>query len=301
MLATSHPIRETFPNYGPHYEEEELSTQLIQERRASDHEQVRATVIRDGIQNTALNPRITLIISAFIFIPTIFVELFVVAIKVDVESCDRNLGLWLTLHAICNTFRLLLNFAIYRAHPQPIVDPNQLDMRVRRFFSLKQSLEIFSLAWFVIGQSWILGNHSCPESAPTLFRTTLAMLVITYCMLLAPCLVLIIVLPFACLCLPCLIRVLYRMQDPYIGRGASETDIKRLPVVKFETGMFSLDDAQCAICLSEYTEGEELRTINCEGNHHFHKSCVDQWLTLNGTCPCCRTSIKNDDIEQGNA
>jgi hypothetical protein len=55
---------------------------------------------------------------------------------------------------------------------------------------------------------------------------------------------------------------------------------KRLPKV---------DDATCAICLSEYEPKETLRTIpQCQ--HCFHADCIDEWLKLNGTCPVCRNS-----------
>ncbi|CAH8279456.1 unnamed protein product [Arabidopsis lyrata] len=55
---------------------------------------------------------------------------------------------------------------------------------------------------------------------------------------------------------------------------------KRLPKV---------DDATCAICLSEYEAKETLRTIPpCQ--HCFHADCIDEWLKLNGTCPVCRNS-----------
>ncbi|CAK9163065.1 unnamed protein product [Ilex paraguariensis] len=49
------------------------------------------------------------------------------------------------------------------------------------------------------------------------------------------------------------------------------------------------NDGTCPICLSEYQPKETLRTIP-ECNHYFHASCIDEWLSLNATCPLCRNS-----------
>ncbi|CAG8625198.1 1042_t:CDS:2, partial [Acaulospora morrowiae] len=49
------------------------------------------------------------------------------------------------------------------------------------------------------------------------------------------------------------------------------------------------DDAVCSICLSSYEDGEELRHLWC--SHHFHKDCVDEWLSLNRRCPMCRMDV----------
>eukprot|EP01006_Ploeotia_vitrea_P042917 TRINITY_DN66672_c11_g4_i2.p2 TRINITY_DN66672_c11_g4~~TRINITY_DN66672_c11_g4_i2.p2 ORF type:complete len:194 (-),score=82.08 TRINITY_DN66672_c11_g4_i2:169-750(-) len=45
----------------------------------------------------------------------------------------------------------------------------------------------------------------------------------------------------------------------------------------------------CAICLSEFEDGESVRELRCR--HHFHKSCVDQWLQKKKTCPLCNQVI----------
>uniref|UniRef100_A0A8C9FQ95 RING-type E3 ubiquitin transferase n=1 Tax=Pavo cristatus TaxID=9049 RepID=A0A8C9FQ95_PAVCR len=45
----------------------------------------------------------------------------------------------------------------------------------------------------------------------------------------------------------------------------------------------------CAICLEEFTEGQELRIISC--SHEFHRECVDPWLQQHHTCPLCMFNI----------
>ena len=49
------------------------------------------------------------------------------------------------------------------------------------------------------------------------------------------------------------------------------------------------NDNTCPICLSEYQSKETLKTIpKCQ--HCFHSECIDEWLSLNATCPICRNS-----------
>uniref|UniRef100_A0A8C6YX12 E3 ubiquitin-protein ligase RNF43 n=1 Tax=Nothoprocta perdicaria TaxID=30464 RepID=A0A8C6YX12_NOTPE len=45
----------------------------------------------------------------------------------------------------------------------------------------------------------------------------------------------------------------------------------------------------CAVCLEEFSEGQELRIISC--SHEFHRECVDPWLQQHHTCPLCMFNI----------
>jgi len=72
--------------------------------------------------------------------------------------------------------------------------------------------------------------------------------------------------------------------------GASETQIAQLKHYKFQHNSMPEEDARCAICLSDYTEDEELRDLPC--GHHFHSTCVDQWLRHKKHCPLCQQNIE---------
>lgn len=68
--------------------------------------------------------------------------------------------------------------------------------------------------------------------------------------------------------------------------------IKNLPLVIYSSESFQGMnlDLECAVCLSQFKENEELRVLpNCK--HMFHPSCIDNWLRSHPTCPLCRSII----------
>ncbi|XP_027347544.1 RING-H2 finger protein ATL8-like [Abrus precatorius] len=59
----------------------------------------------------------------------------------------------------------------------------------------------------------------------------------------------------------------------YVDEGSRS----KLPVVSSE----------CAICLTEFAAGDEVRVLPQCG-HGFHVACIDTWLASNSSCPSCR-------------
>lgn len=113
----------------------------------------------------------------------------------------------------------------------------------------------------------------------------------------------------------------------HVNRGASETEIGRLPSERFDKRLLERvrmkrrqreggskggrsgassssaggsssssrpeEVEKCAICLGEYEDGEQVKTLPCF--HVFHTECVDRWLAVNKICPFCKKSIRPGD------
>ena len=125
-------------------------------------------------------------------------------------------------------------------------------------------------------------------------------------MIFMPCLLLFCLLPIAFCGLPLFIRILQRyvsqttltrthttptfelevgfgsalfarcrLQGPVPGRGATTAQLGELPSTTFQEGADE-DPAQrtCAVCLSDYENGDEVRVLPCSGAHRFHKRYV---------------------------
>lgn len=57
----------------------------------------------------------------------------------------------------------------------------------------------------------------------------------------------------------------------------------------------STSSSKCAVCLSDFEEGEKIRSLKCK--HMFHKDCLDKWLQIYlATCPLCRTKVLPDQV-----
>ncbi|KAG2658937.1 E3 ubiquitin-protein ligase Os03g0188200-like [Panicum virgatum] len=49
---------------------------------------------------------------------------------------------------------------------------------------------------------------------------------------------------------------------------------------------------ECAVCLSEFEDGERLRVLLPWCSHAFHPDCIGAWLAGHVTCPVCRCNLE---------
>ena len=77
------------------------------------------------------------------------------------------------------------------------------------------------------------------------------------------------------------------------NRGATTERIQQLPTLvyksKVNTGDGTTEPETCAVCLCEFEEGEQIRTLPCF--HKYHACCIDRWLTQKSQCPVCRADV----------
>ncbi|KAI3502771.1 hypothetical protein L1887_31071 [Cichorium endivia] len=79
--------------------------------------------------------------------------------------------------------------------------------------------------------------------------------------------------------------------QPSASKGIKRKFIEALPTVKYDSAKDDnggkLSSGDCAICLAEYTDGDEIRVLPPCG-HGFHVGCIDKWLGSHSSCPSCR-------------
>ncbi len=76
-------------------------------------------------------------------------------------------------------------------------------------------------------------------------------------------------------------------------QGLHRAQIERLPVFVYSE---ESKEAQCAICLENFSEGEKLRAVPCL--HRFHAKCIDHWLISKPVCPVCKFPVSLDDSSE---
>eukprot|EP00747_Dinoflagellata_sp_TGD_P167695 gnl/TRDRNA2_/TRDRNA2_192578_c0_seq1.p1 gnl/TRDRNA2_/TRDRNA2_192578_c0~~gnl/TRDRNA2_/TRDRNA2_192578_c0_seq1.p1 ORF type:complete len:386 (+),score=77.56 gnl/TRDRNA2_/TRDRNA2_192578_c0_seq1:70-1227(+) len=70
---------------------------------------------------------------------------------------------------------------------------------------------------------------------------------------------------------------------------ADSDTIEALPTRAYDGDASKVADTNCQICMEDFKEGDELKTLPCF--HIFHAACIDQWLKVNSICPTCRHKV----------
>ncbi|KAL8545840.1 hypothetical protein ACS0TY_005820 [Phlomoides rotata] len=74
--------------------------------------------------------------------------------------------------------------------------------------------------------------------------------------------------------------------------GLDQAFIDALPVFSYKEIVGAEEPFDCAVCLCEFSETDQLRLLPmC--SHAFHMNCIDTWLLSNSTCPLCRGTLFN--------
>ncbi|XP_054787117.1 E3 ubiquitin-protein ligase MBR2-like [Prosopis cineraria] len=76
-----------------------------------------------------------------------------------------------------------------------------------------------------------------------------------------------------------------------VSTGLSEDTIMKLMKHRIYVSVMaepSTDLEPCCICQEEYTDGEDVASLDCE--HEFHTNCIKKWLKQKNLCPICKTT-----------
>jgi len=93
-------------------------------------------------------------------------------------------------------------------------------------------------------------------------------------------------------------EALHRSSERDVDREAAEKElaevraaetISALPHVTWSAGTQQNNCSECALCLEEYTEGEEVLKLSCA--HLFHEACIGPWFVKSLSCPLCQKEV----------
>ena len=77
-----------------------------------------------------------------------------------------------------------------------------------------------------------------------------------------------------------------------VSRGFTKDQLKK---VKYQE-LWQDEEIKenCTICIEKFMAGDAFLMLNC--NHHYHKDCIEKWLSQEKRCPCCNQDIALEDI-----
>lgn len=89
------------------------------------------------------------------------------------------------------------------------------------------------------------------------------------------------------------IYVLWRIRQRQLNKQdiAPQQVVYNLPTkIFYDSKRQNNEPQECAICLEDYVDEDELRIMPCK--HEFHVACIDSWLTTRKKfCPICKRDI----------
>jgi E3 ubiquitin-protein ligase ATL6/9/15/31/42/55 len=98
---------------------------------------------------------------------------------------------------------------------------------------------------------------------------------------------------------------LSRQEERNRQRGLDPAVVASFPTMRYaeakELRVGGKDAAlECAVCLSEFEDDEELRLLpRC--SHVFHPDCIGEWLAGHVTCPVCRCNLDPQELAAAEA
>jgi len=244
----------------------------------------------------------TLVLYTIYFFGVCGGSIYILVLGKEPDCTDQPLLLWIQVQMIILVFGLLVRiWTTLNEYKGITLDVQRLSLCMR--FQSKMAIflqkvgNMFWCVWFLIGTVWTFKSQACAKASPPIYIFCLTVVIINL-FLIGLCIL-------CCICTCVCIGFCYMINPDSFRqddvRGASKKVIEKLETKKFSKGIEGLEDedAKCAICLSNYEEGEELRYLPCKPKkHHYHRECVDEWLLLNKTCPFCKRPIDEVDQEE---
>ncbi|CAG9326234.1 unnamed protein product [Blepharisma stoltei] len=201
-------------------------------------------------------------------------------------SCNAPLAFWVAISLLLDIWYVIMLF--FRIpHVKSVRDGGEINEGI--FLSALFKLQTFAyLGWLIPGNIWYWSCKDCYDDAPVLTALVFALLILGYCYLMIPTMLLLCL----CACLP--VAIIFLMFISNTSQlPATEGMIKDLKSVEYDP-VVNQGDSSCSICAVEYSEKDKIIVMECDPRHFFHEECIKRWLRINSNCPICRTPFLMD-------
>jgi len=202
----------------------------------------------------------------------------------DCDLCNRPLRWWLLVQALLQAAHFPVRCAVLKSLQTAEADE---ELMLTRLASLTASpawcvskvVALMLYVWYILGVIWWTHVGTC-TGCPGIMQ------LIGGILFLHTARTIIVLAAF---------RMLLtddRGTDPpvtSIVQAATQVQIRALPLIKVSSMDVKPQGGSCAVCLGDFRPEEFLRELPCR--HHFHRRCVDRWLSRNKRCPLCIRAI----------
>jgi len=198
-------------------------------------------------------------------------------------GCDRPLRWWLLVHTVLQLLQVPVRFVLLARIRSAELEDRSIEACVASFaaspaWRTSKNISLFTYGWFVLGIVWVVNAGSCTD-CPGIYRITV------FVILQAVVRALVALFCFRLLFPP----GAHVQSEKRKVEAATADQIAALELVRFTPQLFEEPGAGCAVCLSDFAKGDNLRRLPC--GHHFHKRCCDTWLLRSKRCPLCMRGI----------
>lgn len=196
-------------------------------------------------------------------------------------QCERPLRWWLLVNCLLQLIQVPLRLVFWASVRAAEDERQSISGRIAQLASteawrVSKLVSLITYFWMILGIVWAMNSWGC-KTCPNLFTTVVAVLATSAARVLCA-------------------FVGFRLYFPLAARdaeaphmiAATARQICGLDTLTYERNE-SGECMSCAVCLSEFCDGEVLRKLPC--NHKFHADCCDQWLGRSKRCPLCMQNI----------
>lgn len=127
-------------------------------------------------------------------------------------------------------------------------------------------IDAFTLFWHLIGFHWVYECKICRITNPSLYFTSITWIYLGMFIIISPLVAIVLLIVLITYIRPKLPISIYNKELNILG-----------------------GDLNCTICLSDYREGDKIKSLPCQ--HHFHLGCIDEWFKVDDICPLCKKPI----------